>query len=72
MVCLTQTDKRFDLGRVSAPLALAFANGSNLSLHEEGDFSTVSYHLGATGGCNEGRRVKVNYMCPSGDEVSEE
>ena len=68
MACLIQSDPKFELGGNSVPLKLASINGSQSNLQIERDFPIVRY-TGKASECDSGRKVKINYLCPVGNEV---
>ncbi len=72
MVCLLNTDSHFGDSFDSPPYALAGrGDAEEAGLHMEGDLLTVIYSQVAEG-CEGGRRkVKVHFLCPTGDEVSQ-
>lgn len=67
MACLIQADPSFEIDKASLPLKLAFMyNASNLQI--ESDFPTMHF-ASQVPACDGGRKVKINYLCPSGNEV---
>ena len=73
MACLTQADQSFFLDRESIPINLASIGNAvpTPSLEIESDFPTVTFSgpTSASSACEEGRKVKFNFICPSGNEV---
>ena len=69
MACLIQSDPSFDLGGASVPLQLASIDATQTNLQIESDFPTVRFSGGQATKCDGSRKVKVNYICPSGNEV---
>ena len=69
MACLIQADPSFELGDVSIPLQLASIDVAQSNLQIEADFPTVRFTGGQVSLCDSGRKVKVIYLCPSGNEV---
>ena len=72
MACLIQSDPSFDLGGASVPLQLASIDATQTNLQIESDFPTVRFTGGQATNCDGSRKVKVNYICPSGNEVRSE
>ena len=69
MACLIQADPKFDLGGSAVPLKLASINANVTGLEIESDFPTVRYTGSDASNCDDRRKVKVVYMCPTGSEV---
>ena len=70
MACLVETDPGFDLGGATVPLKLASIDDEETRLEIESDFPTVRYRgQEAATGCDDKRKVKVIYLCPTGSEV---
>ena len=69
MGCLLEKDTHFS-SSVSAPLVLGNISGEESNLHMDNGILSVVYSHKTTRSCTDNKSsVKINFLCPTGNEV---